>query len=135
MFRSPVLPEIRSLDPVVDHQRITFLTCRVDFSWDITRALELALFRTYCIPSISALLDKTQEFGCRAQRRYDDTDIIVSEIMEHGYESERGLAAIRRMNQIHGRFEISNEDFLYVLSTFVFVPIRWIERFGWRKLI
>jgi hypothetical protein len=107
----------------------------VDFPWDITRALELALFRTYCIPSISGLLDKTQEFGCRAQRRYDDTDIIVSEIMENGYDSERGLVAIRRMNQIHGRFEISNADFLYVLSTLVFVPIRWIERFGWRKLI
>ncbi|HEX2749863.1 MAG TPA: oxygenase MpaB family protein [Verrucomicrobiales bacterium] len=135
MFRSPVLAEIRTLDPARDHQRMTFLTCRVDFPWDITRALELALFRTYCIPSISELLDRTQEFQCRAQRRYDDTDIIVSEIMENGYDSERGLAAIRRMNQIHGRFEISNEDFLYVLSTFVYVPIRWIERFGWRKLI
>lgn len=135
MFRSPVLPEIRSLDPVRDHSRITFLTCRVDFPWDLTRALELALFRTFCIPSISALLDQTQEFACRAQRRYDDTDIIISEIMEHGYESERGLAAIRRMNQIHERFDISNEDFLYVLSTFVFVPIRWIDRFGWRGLL
>lgn len=135
MFRSPVLPEIRSLDPVRDHSRITFLTCRVDFPWDFTRALELALFRTFCIPSISALLDQTQEFACRAQRRYDDTDIIVSEIMEHGYDSERGLAAIRRMNRIHGRFTISNDDFLYVLSTFVFVPIRWLDRFGWRKLL
>jgi hypothetical protein len=135
MFRSPVLPEIQSLDPAKDHQRMVFLTFRTDFPWDITRALELALFLTYCIPSISALLDRTKEFECRAQRRYDDTDIIVSEIMEHGYDSGRGLAAIRRMNQIHGRFEISNEDFLYVLSTFVFVPVRWIERFGWRKLV
>ena len=39
------------------------------------------------------------------------------------------------MNRIHGRFEISNEDFLYVLSTFVFEPIRWNARFGWRPLI
>src|SRR6187397_1924531 len=94
MFASPVLAEIRALDPVRDHQRMVFLTCRVDFPWDMTRALELALFRTYCIPTISGLLDRTQEFCLWAQRRYDDTDIIVSEIMEHGYDSERGLEAI-----------------------------------------
>jgi len=134
MYRSPVLPEIETLDAVRDHQRITFLSCRVDFPWDTTRALEFALFRTFCVPAISALLDKTQEFGKRAQKRYDDTDIIVSVMMEHGYDSERGRTAIARLNALHGRFKIRNEDFLYVLSTFVFVPIRWNERFGWRRL-
>jgi hypothetical protein len=39
------------------------------------------------------------------------------------------------MNGIHGRFAIANEDFLYVLSTFVFEPIRWNARFGWRPMI
>ena len=37
------------------------------------------------------------------------------------------------MNYIHGKFNISNQDFLYVLSTFIYEPIRWIDRFGWRK--
>ena len=134
MPRSPVLAEIAKLDAVRDHQRITFLSCRVDFPWDTTRALEFALFRTFCVPAISALLDKTQEFGQRAQKRYDDTDLIVSEMMEHGYDSERGRAALARMNAMHGRFKIRNEDFLYVLSTFVFEPIRWNRRFGWRQL-
>jgi len=32
------------------------------------------------------------------------------------------------------RFQISNEDFLYVLSTFVFESIRWNARFGWRRI-
>jgi hypothetical protein len=135
MFSSRVLPEIERLDAVRDHQRITFLSCRVDFPWDTTRALEFALFRTFCVPAISALLDRTQEFGLRAQKRYDDTDIIVSEMMEHGYDSERGRAALERMNAIHGRFKIRNSDFLYVLSTFVFVPVRWNERFGWRRML
>ena len=135
LFESQVLPEIRTLDPLRDHQRIAFLTARVDFPWDTTRALEFALFRTFAIPSIGALLQRTGEFEKRAQKRYDDTDIIMSEIMEHGYDSERGRAAIKRMNAMHGRFQISNDDFLYVLSTFVFVPIRWIERFGWRQMI
>ncbi|HEX5177338.1 MAG TPA: oxygenase MpaB family protein [Chthoniobacteraceae bacterium] len=132
---SRVLAEINSLDAARDHQRITFLSCRVDFPWDTTRALEFALFRTFAAPSIAALLHKTQEFELRSQKRYDDTDIIVSEIMEHGYDSERGRAAIARMNALHGRFQIANRDFLYVLSTFIFEPIRWNERFGWRRMI
>lgn len=36
------------------------------------------------------------------------------------------------MNAMHGRFKIANEDYLYVLSTFIFEPIRWMERWGWR---
>jgi hypothetical protein len=135
MGASTVLAEIKRLDPVRDHQRITFLSCRVDFPWDTTRALELALFRTFCVPSISALLDRTREFAERPQKRYDDTDIIVSEMMEHGYDSDRGRAALNRMNALHARFRIRNEDYLYVLSTFVFEPIRWNARFGWRRMI
>jgi len=135
MWRSNVLNEIERLDPVRDHQRIVFLSCRVDFPFDTTRALEFALFRTFCVPSISALLQRTGEFEARPQKRYDDTDIIVSELMEHGYDSERGRTALRRLNQIHSRFAIANEDYLYVLSTFVFEPIRWNERFGWRRLV
>jgi hypothetical protein len=33
---------------------------------------------------------------------------------------------------MHGRYAISNDDYLYVLSTFVLVPGRWNDRFGWR---
>jgi hypothetical protein len=134
MFRSPVLEEICSLEPEKDHQRIIFLSTRIDFPFDTTRALEFALFRTFSVPRIAALLDKTGEFARRAQKRYDDTDIIVSELIEHGYDSPRGRAALRRMNQLHGRFTIANEDFLYVLSTFVYEPIRWNRRFGWRLM-
>jgi hypothetical protein len=134
MSRSRVLKQIEQLDPEKDHHRIAFLSGFHDFPFDTTRALEFALYRTYCVPSISAILDSTGEFQHRAQKRYDDTDLILSEILEDGYDGERGRAALRRMNQIHGRYAISNEDMLYVLSTFVFEPARWIERFGWRRL-
>ena len=77
----------------------------------------------------------TGEFTQRTQKRYDDTVLLLAEILEHGYDSERGKAALRRMNQMHGRYSIPNDEFLYVLSTFVFEPIRWNERFGWRPLL
>ncbi|MEW4570887.1 oxygenase MpaB family protein [Tautonia sp. JC769] len=135
MARSPVLDEIRRLDPVGDCQRIVSLSNTHDFSFDMARSLEFALFRTYCVPRISGLLDRTGEFATRPQKRYDDTDLIVSILMEHGYESERGKEALRAMNGMHRRFKIANGDYLYVLSTFVFEPIRWHARFGWRPYV
>ncbi|MEM8637483.1 MAG: oxygenase MpaB family protein [Cyanobacteria bacterium P01_G01_bin.54] len=105
-----------------------------EFPWDVTRALEFALLKTFCVPSISRLLAQTGEFTHRTQKRYDDTALLIAEIAQWGYDHERGQAAIARMNAIHGRFQISNEDFLYVLSTFIYEPIRWINQFGWRSL-
>jgi hypothetical protein len=132
---SRYLREIRRLDPVADHSRIVYLDTCYEFPWDTTRSLELALFRTFAMPSVAAVLDSSGEFGRAAQKRYDDTDLILSTIVEAGYDSREGKRAIRQMNKIHGRFEITNEDFLYVLSSFVFEPIRWNARFGWRPLI
>jgi len=126
------LREIERLDPERDCQRIMHLSFGYEFCWDSTRALELALYRTYCVPSISGLLDRTGEFYQHAQRRYDDTAILISEICEWGYESGRGREALERINWAHSHFSISNDDFLYVLSTFVYEPIRWIDRYGWR---
>jgi hypothetical protein len=134
MSRFAIRKQIEALDPERDQQRIVFLCTCYEFPFDTTRSLEFALFRSFGVPSVSALLARTGEFVHRAQKRYDDTDIIVSELMEWGYDSDRGKRALRRMNQLHGRFAIANEDFLYVLSTFVCEPIRWNARFGWRPM-
>jgi hypothetical protein len=129
------LREILTLDPERDAQRIVRIDTVYEFPFDTTRSLEFALFRTFGSPAVSRLLDETQEFALRAQRRYDDTDLILSTIVESGYDSEEGKRAIRRMNRLHRRFDIANDDFLYVLSTFVYEPIRWNERFGWRRFV
>jgi len=133
MRDSPALAEIRRLDPVRDHLRIVYLDACFEFPFDVTRSLELAFFRTFAVPSIAALLASTGEFTDRPLKRYDDTDLLISSFVEAGYDSPTGRAAIRRMNELHGRFDIANEDFLYVLSTLVMEPFRWNERFGWRR--
>ena len=130
--RFDILHAIEQLDPERDHQRIVHLSFGYDFPWDSIRALEIALYRTYCVPSISALLDRTGEFRTNTQRRYDDTSILVAEMCEWGYESGRGKEALERMNWVHGHFKIANNDFLYVLSTFIYEPVRWIDTVGWR---
>ena len=128
------LAEINQLNPAVDYQRIVYLMATHEFPFDTTRALEFALFRTYAVPSIGRLLNTTGEFTERTQKRYDDTDLILSEIVENGFESDRAKSAFRRMNGMHGHYSIANEDFLYVLSTFIFEQVRWNARFGWRLM-
>jgi hypothetical protein len=128
------LRRIEQLDPVADHHEIYRISIGFEFPWDYNRALEFALFRTYCVPSISRLLDATGEFGKRPQKRYDDTSLLMAELAEHGYDSPRGRAALSAVNRQHGHYAISNDDMLYVLSTFVYDPIDWIDEFGWRPL-
>jgi ER-bound oxygenase mpaB/B'/Rubber oxygenase, catalytic domain len=128
------LRRIEALDPVADHWEIYQISAGHEFPWDYQRSLELALFRTYCVPSISALLSATGEFRDRPQKRYDDTALLMAELAAHGYDSERGREALRVINRAHGRYEISPADTRYVLSTFIYDPIDWIDRFGWRPL-
>jgi hypothetical protein len=132
MARSRVLEEIESLDPERDFARISYLSICFDFPWDVTNALDLALLKGSCVPSISGLQARTGEFVERTQRRYDDTLLILAELLESGYDSERGRAAQRQMNRMHHRFQIANDDYLYILSTSVVEPIRFNARFGWR---
>lgn len=126
------LNAILKLDPQRDNQEIVFRVGAYEYPWLMRKALEFALFRTYAVPSISAILDQSAQFSAYGQKRYDDTALIIAEITENGYDSERGRAAIRQMNKLHRRWNISNEDFLYVLGAFIYMPIRFSERFGWR---
>lgn len=122
------------MDPVTEHEEIARILTTQEFPWDINQALSFALFRTYGVPSIGNLLFRTGEVTDRVQKRYDDTGLILDAILEHGFGSEKGRSAIRRMNQMHGSYEISNDDMRYVLATFVVTPVRWIDEYGWRHL-
>lgn len=74
--------QIQQLDPITQHSEICHLLAGYEFPWDITRSLELAMLKTYCVPSISQLLDRTGEFHHHTQKRYDDTGLLVAEILK-----------------------------------------------------
>jgi hypothetical protein len=144
--RYAIRRRIEGMDPARDCHLLSFLSASHDFPQDTEIALALAFFRTFAIPSIAAILAATRQFERAGQKRYDDTTLLLGELLEHGPESERGRAAIRRINRIHGQIPerahgqlagghaIANEDYLYVLTTFVFEPVRWNARYGWRPL-
>ncbi|MGN6578244.1 MAG: oxygenase MpaB family protein, partial [Nocardioides sp.] len=123
---------IARLDPEVDYEEIYRITVTLEFPWDMNQALSFALFRTYAVPSIGRLLNETGEFEHNTQKRYDDTALLLDAVSVDGLHSDRGRRAIRRINRMHGAYEISNDDMRYVLSTFVVVPKRWMDDYGWR---
>lgn len=118
-------------------------------------SLEFALFKPFATPSVSKLLVSTREFLDRCPRRAEDTELILSEIIDaypriqnelkrnpHTTISEKDIrkqyerreASINRLNELHGKYPISNDDYLYTLVLFVTEPIRWINQWEWRKL-
>ncbi|MEM9006643.1 MAG: oxygenase MpaB family protein [Cyanobacteria bacterium P01_F01_bin.86] len=121
-----------TFSPERDHVAICHRLVGYDFPWEMNRALELAVLRTFCVPRISKLLKQTGEFVHRSQKRYDDTSLILGNIMKWGYDSPQGRAAIATMNRIHRRYAIHNDDFLYVLSVLIYEPVRWNACYGWR---
>ncbi|MGA8987051.1 oxygenase MpaB family protein [Aeromicrobium sp.] len=134
MHRDHWQRKIAELDPETDYEQIARISAMHEFPWDSQQALSFALFRTYAVPSIGRLLFDTGEFTRAVQKRHDDTTILLERIAETGLESSEGRAGVRRMNQMHGSYDISHDDLRYVLATFVVTPARWVDRYGWRQI-
>ncbi|KAL8838047.1 MAG: hypothetical protein Q9170_002283 [Blastenia crenularia] len=123
-----------------DAFQIQITLAQLEFPFTFTKALQFALFRTYGIPSISKLLVATSQLSdiATASKRYADTAVLVREFMCHKPTDPRTLEAIARMNYIHSLYQksgaIRDDDLLFTLSLFALEPIRWIERYEWRKL-
>jgi hypothetical protein len=122
------------LDPVRDAHEISLNVSTYEFPWDTLQALSFALLRTYAVPSIGRILGGTGEFTERVQKRYDDTGLLLEEIQQHGLGDTRGRDAVRRINQMHAMYDIDNNDMRYVLATFIVVPKRWLDDYGYRSL-
>ncbi|KAJ7262727.1 hypothetical protein B0H12DRAFT_1104192 [Mycena haematopus] len=112
-------------------------------------SLAFALFKTYGIPTISQLLLHTKQLASQAlvARRYADTEILIGTWLacplagrslsadpEAPADDPRASIALARVNWLHSKYKISNEDYLYTLGLFTFEPEAWAARYGWRPL-
>ncbi|KAF5338288.1 hypothetical protein D9758_015760 [Tetrapyrgos nigripes] len=62
------------------------------------------------------------------------TTINVSEkAQRHGQDDPRAMIALARVNWLHSKYPIKNEDYLYTLAFLAFEPERWAKLYGWRK--
>lgn len=122
------------LDPRTDYEAIGRQAAAYDFPWDTRRAYELALLKTFAVPTSSRLLAATGEFTERTAKRHDDTVAIVAALGLHGLDSPEGRQALRIMNKAHTAYAIDAAEYRYTLARFVLEPIAWNRRFGWRPL-
>ncbi|KAI4525504.1 hypothetical protein K525DRAFT_251946 [Schizophyllum commune Loenen D] len=151
---------VNTLTPA-EAQEIVQLSLGYDMHYLMVQALSFALFKTYGIPSISKLLLSTKQLTTRENisRRIADTGLMIgswtscpingrypSSAKEEGSSrakecpsgmakegcDPRAMISIARMNWIHSKYDISNDDFLYTLSLFLFEPLTWAEKYGWR---
>ncbi|MEV4760537.1 oxygenase MpaB family protein [Micromonospora sp. NPDC049559] len=127
------LRRIRSLDPERDYLEIYQIMLRQEFPWDARLGLNLAFNRAFSIPAVAALLVSTGELTGRTRKRIDDTGLLMYEMVLNGFEHPRGRAAVRRVNQLHRPYDIPNDEYLYILAALVVVPLRWLDRYAWRR--
>jgi hypothetical protein len=123
-----------------DAQAILRDLTEMEFPKVMGLSIIFALFKTYGIPSVSALLVATGQLASSetASKRTADTGVLLLEFALNKPSSERTIKAISRMNYLHARYQksgkIKNVDMLYTLSLFALEPVRWIHKYEWRDL-
>lgn len=128
------LARIRTLDPGRDYLAIYQTMMRYEFPWDMKLGLNLAFNRSFSTPTVAKILAGTGELTDRTQKRIDDTAVFLYELVLHGYESNRGRQILRRLNGIHRPHRaVPNDEYLYVLACMAVIPLRWLDRYGWRR--
>ena len=130
--------ELARLDPVRDHERVTHLSAEVRYGDPVlTAALYTVAFaRQMAVPSIADVVHRGGRGPIirRTRVRNDDTMTFFGIFMREGYSSPAGRAAIDRLNRIHARFPITEEQSLYTLSSLVFEADRIPALLGVRLL-
>lgn len=120
--------EIARLDVEADYARIAHLSSEVRYGDPIlTSALYLVAFlRQMAVPSIAAVVHRggRSPIITGTRKRNDDTMVFFGEFLRNGPASERGQAAIARLNEIHASFPITNDQSLYTLASLTFDAVR-----------
>ncbi|SDQ03618.1 oxygenase MpaB family protein [Arthrobacter crystallopoietes] len=107
-------------------------TVMFDLAEEFEIGFFLSYYRNFSIPHIAQVLADTGEVHAQPSKRSMDTAIIMYELIEDGFDGARGRAIIDLLNRVHKGVKGTNEDFLYVLTTLLVVPIRFCDVHGRR---
>jgi hypothetical protein len=125
---------IAAFDPEEDHEEVARLTLEVLYGDPIGvhAALLIGFSRQVAVPSIARVIYRGgggETLGDIA-RRIDDTLALFGAFLKWGPSSPKGQAAIARMERIHSRFPITDEQKRYTLATLIFEPDRIGQHLG-----
>ncbi|KAJ2913588.1 hypothetical protein MD484_g6832, partial [Candolleomyces efflorescens] len=111
----------------VEAQEILLVSSFWDFPLLLHKAVSFALFKTYAITEILI----ATFVGCPINGFHDTT---APPDPAKPAEDPRAAIALARMNFIHSKYRISNNDYLYTLSLFILEPAKWAALYSWRSL-
>nr|WP_042188988.1 oxygenase MpaB family protein [Kibdelosporangium sp. MJ126-NF4]CEL18583.1 hypothetical protein [Kibdelosporangium sp. MJ126-NF4]CTQ98067.1 hypothetical protein [Kibdelosporangium sp. MJ126-NF4] len=117
-----------------------------EFPWEWQVAGSVAFYASFAPVRLAELLVRTRELTENTEKRLEDTSILMWETFRHGVRGPEGKAAVRQLNRIHRNavrhisdehrtWEITGEDYLFVLATTFLTTIRVAQRITWRPLI
>jgi len=128
------LRQIETMDVEQEFEAIYRLTSMVELPWEFRFGWNLAFYRSFAVPRMAVLLAETGEIENQTMKRARDTGLMMYELFEQGLDHPRSREVIRRLNRMHHRWDIEQDDYRYILTTFAVVPTRFAERFGWRPV-
>ena len=112
----------------------------LEFPWFFSKRTQLALFRTYTVPTISSLLARTSllSSSSTAPKRYAETELLFYEWAFREWGSAQWLQAMARLRAVHTDYrragKIKEEDMLFTLAALMTQPVYLIEAWEWRPL-
>lgn len=111
-----------------------------EFPFMFMKGIQLALFRTYAIPSISSLLVRTTLLSNSATipKRYTDTEALFIEFTLREWGSTSWLRGMARTKAIHAGYrkagKVTDADMLYTIAALATQPPALITQWEWRDL-
>jgi 4-hydroxybenzoate polyprenyltransferase len=126
--------------PIKVAQNIYVSLFDVEFPFMFMKGIQLALFRTYAIPTISSLLMEKGSLASPAKiaRRYSETEVLFLEFALREWGSTPWLEATARTRAIHATWRktglANEEDMLYTLAVLATQPVELVQKWEWRSL-
>ena len=127
------LHRIEELDPAEGHREIVGLFY-ADFQSVMLPQGFNGFMMTYASPRISRVLAQTGELEKRVAKRVIDTILLSRLVMEHGFAPGQGRDAAKRVNAMHRRYDIHDDDFVAVGCDEALCGLELAEEFGWRPV-
>jgi hypothetical protein len=126
--------EAERLDLESQYWQITRLFL-ADFQSVMISQLYQGFLTTFAVPRMSRVLAGTGEIGERTAKRAIDTALLTRAVFLDGVDTGDGLRAARRVNAMHRRYPIAQEDLTAVGVDAALTQIRLATEFGWRPVL
>lgn len=117
-----------STDPIDTYVRLV----QHDLPAEAFAGFQLAFLRPFAVPHLADILASSGSTQRDASHRAYRTGLMMYEVIHGRLDSPRARRIITAINLAHRGLPAADEDFAYVLDSFIVVVTRHMDRMGWR---